>query len=107
ITESDLQKSFREATQTQLSRCHRCLGRDKHNICRCSRTLLWNGKKNVLCKWNTKGYLEITMGQFAGLKLCAEWQRPNGCINRKHTEKHRCSGCASTYHGADGCPEGQ
>lgn len=105
--EPDLQKSFRDANQPRLPRCHRCLGRDKHDIRRCSRTSLWNGKKDVLCGWNAKGYLEILAGLFAGLELCAEWQRPNGCTSRKHSEKHRCSGCASTNHGADGCPEGE
>ncbi|KIK52988.1 hypothetical protein GYMLUDRAFT_77645 [Collybiopsis luxurians FD-317 M1] len=104
---TSFQRSFRNANQAQLARCHRCLCRDKHDIRRCTRTTLSGGKRDVLCNWNSKGYLEITHGTHAGLELCAEWQRPNGCTSRKHPEKHRCSGCASTLHGAEGCPDGQ
>lgn len=104
---AEFQRSFRKADQPQLQRCHRCLGRDKHDVRRCSRSTLWNNKREVLCNWNAKHYLEIAKGTHKGLELCADWQRPNGCTERDHPEKHRCSGCASTAHGAEGCPEGQ
>ncbi|KAJ3888642.1 hypothetical protein GG344DRAFT_53227 [Lentinula edodes] len=103
----DFPRSFREANQPKLSRCHRCLGRDKHDIRWCSRTTLWNGKQAVLCNWNRNGYLEISRGNYVGLELCADWQRPNGCTGKTHPEKHCCSGCAQSSHGAENCPEGQ
>lgn len=106
-TNTDFHRSFREGDQPQLPRCHRCLGRDKHEVRRCPRTKLWDSKRDVLCNWNAKQYLKISKGTHKGLELCAEWQRPNGCTERGHPEKHRCSGCASTAHGAEGCPEGQ
>ncbi|KAJ3779519.1 hypothetical protein GGU11DRAFT_694022, partial [Lentinula aff. detonsa] len=87
--------------------CHRCLGRDPHFVKKCSRTSIWNNSRKVICDWNEKSYLEICEGIHKGLELCADWQRTNGCTNRGHTEKHRCSGCASTNHGANGCPDGE
>ncbi|KAJ3806340.1 hypothetical protein F5876DRAFT_21931, partial [Lentinula aff. lateritia] len=87
--------------------CHRCLGRDKHDVRHCSHTSIWNGKHGVMCHWNKQGFLEITDGTNAGQELCADWQRPNGCTSQAHPEKHRCSGCMSTSHGANSCPEGE
>ncbi|KAJ3809619.1 hypothetical protein F5876DRAFT_16200, partial [Lentinula aff. lateritia] len=83
--------------------CHRCLGRDKHDICQCLRTTLWNGKQVVLCNWNRNGYLEISRGTYVGLELCVDWQHPNGCTSRMHPEKHCCLGCAHSSHGAENC----
>ncbi|KAJ3792355.1 hypothetical protein GGU11DRAFT_656653, partial [Lentinula aff. detonsa] len=83
--------------------CHRCLGRDKHDVRRCSRTLLWNNKQRVICEWNARNFLEISAGIHKGVELCADWQRSNGCTSSSHPEKHRCSGCASPNHGAESC----
>lgn len=105
-TDKPFQKSFRDIDHPPLSHCHKCLGRDKHDIRKCSRTSLANGKREVLCDWNAQRYLEFIKGPHKGLEVCADWQRPNGCTSRNHSEKHRCSGCASTAHGAGGCPEG-
>ncbi|KAJ3902993.1 hypothetical protein F5879DRAFT_804416 [Lentinula edodes] len=69
-------------------------------------TSIWNGKRGVACNWNKQGYLEIAKGTDAGLELCADWQRPNGCTSRAHPEKHRCSGCTNSGHGASSCPDG-
>ncbi|KAJ3769840.1 hypothetical protein FB446DRAFT_623663, partial [Lentinula raphanica] len=87
--------------------CHRCLGRDKHDVRRCSRTSFWNGEGKVLCNWNARRYLEITNGQHKGLELCGNWQSPNGCTESTHPQKHRCSGCAAPDHGADTCLKGE
>ncbi|KAJ3924200.1 MAG: hypothetical protein NXY57DRAFT_882509, partial [Lentinula lateritia] len=81
--------------------CHWCLGRDKHDIHWCSHTMLWNGKQGVLCNWNSSSYLEILRGTYMGLELCADWQHPNGCTNKAHPEKHQCSGCTNSGHGAE------
>ncbi|KAJ4494028.1 hypothetical protein C8J55DRAFT_447914 [Lentinula edodes] len=103
----NFQRSFRDLNQAPLTRCHRCLGRDRHDVRHCSRTSLWNRKRGVTCKWNKQGFLEITSGTNAGLELCADWQRRNGCTSKAHPEKHRCSGCTSSSHGASSCPEGE
>ncbi|KAJ3809889.1 hypothetical protein F5876DRAFT_42981, partial [Lentinula aff. lateritia] len=87
--------------------CHRCLGQDKHDIRHCSRTSIWNGKRGVACNWNKQGYLKIAKGTNAGLELCANWQRPNGCTSCAHPEKHWCSGCTNSSHGASSCPDGE
>ncbi|KAJ3985632.1 hypothetical protein F5890DRAFT_1125799 [Lentinula detonsa] len=105
--EPEFQRSFRSVDHPTLQRCHRCLGRDPHFVRKCSRTSIWNNSRKVICDWNEKSYLEICEGIHKGLELCADWQRTNGCTNRGHTEKHRCSGCASTNHGANGCPDGE
>ncbi|KAJ3780140.1 hypothetical protein GGU11DRAFT_693577 [Lentinula aff. detonsa] len=60
-----------------------------------------------MCNWNGNKRLEFSSGIHKGLEVCANWQRPNGCTEENHPKKHRCSGCASSNHGAEECPDGQ
>ncbi|KAH9846308.1 hypothetical protein C2E23DRAFT_744365, partial [Lenzites betulinus] len=79
--------------------CAICLG--KHpisEVASCNRSKLWNGQP----AFSTRIGKRIQSRD--GAPLCIGWQRPAGCSSRDHPERHACSGCGGTRHGACDCP---
>ncbi|KAI0054459.1 hypothetical protein BV25DRAFT_1769605, partial [Artomyces pyxidatus] len=66
----------------------------------CNRPTLWDGKTPSRCKRSGTNNRILDRD---GLEICLDWQRASGCVSRKHAERHRCSGCGSTNHGAARC----
>lgn len=94
---------FRGCTGTTPSGiCAVCLGRYEHNFSKCNSALLWDGTKGWARK-NEQGRLATP----EGLVLCFDWQLPKACASTAHTEKHFCSGCGDSKHGAQKCPRGE
>lgn len=87
------------AGQTGSSACALCLGRFHHNIHKCTTELLWDGQTKARCSRNAAGHLVNPQGR----ELCYDWQRPNSCSNTSCSHMHKCSGCGSKDHGAQGC----
>ena len=84
------------------SACAICLGRHRHEISKCCSETLWNGEK-ARCHRNDQGRLVSP----AGLIICSDWQRPNGCSTSGAGHRHECSGCGKNDHGAQECPRTQ
>ena len=80
--------------------CAVCLGIFKHDVSKCSSDTFWDGTK-ARCRRNDKGRIINP----AGLILCVDWQRPNGCSASGHN--HECSGCGKQDHGAQKCSRAQ
>jgi hypothetical protein len=80
--------------------CAVCLGIFKHDVSKCSSDSFWDGSK-ARCRRNDKGRIINP----AGLVLCVDWQRPNGCSASGHN--HECSGCGKQDHGAQKCSRAQ
>ena len=78
--------------------CAVCLGRHEHTFAKCDKTKLWNGSPCGVRK-NEQGRLVAP----DGLILCFDWQLPKGCGASGHAERHKCSGCGKSDHGAQGC----
>lgn len=96
-------QSFRNDNTTEHpSRCPCCLDRDRHNIRMCKRTTLWDNKTPARCVQNKHGHLSNP----AGIELCTNYQRLNGCTDTTHPTKHECSECGEPSHGAASCPLG-
>ena len=94
---------FRSCTGTAPSGiCAVCLGRYEHNFSKCNSSKLWDGTKGWARK-NEQGRLATP----EGLVLCFDWQLPKACTSTAHTEKHLCSGCGDSKHGAQKCPRGE
>lgn len=91
---------FRGSTDSRPSGvCASCLGCHKWSYATCNTSTLWNRQKGKARK-NSQGRL-VTAD---GLILCFDWQLPAGCQMSSHPEKHRCSGCGKSNHGAQSCP---
>ena len=84
------------------SACAVCLGRHPHRVIDCTATTLWDGSLPAL---STRSNKVLVMRD--GRALCADWQRSSGCPTARHDNRHICSGCASTAHGAQECPRAQ
>ena len=78
--------------------CAVCLGRHEHPFAKCNDTKLWDGSASGARK-NEQGRLVAA----DGFALCFDWQLPKGCGSTGHLDRHRCSGCGKSDHGAQGC----
>ncbi|KIL59849.1 hypothetical protein M378DRAFT_60503, partial [Amanita muscaria Koide BX008] len=85
-----------------LTACAICLGRHPHKISECRAVTLWDGKTASRC---TKHDGQLTNPHRR--PICLDWQRPGGCNHRDHSERHECSGCGASQHGAQQCPLAQ
>jgi hypothetical protein len=82
--------------------CAACLGRREHPFIRCEGRKLWDGSNSASRK-DESGTLVST----DGLPICYNWQLPRGCQSAMHSNRHRCSGCGKTGHGAQACPRAE
>ena len=82
--------------------CAVCLGRHEHIFAKCEEAKLWDGSANAPRK-GEQGQLVAANG----LPLYFDWQIPRGCSSLSHPDRHRCSGCGRSDHGAQGCPRAQ
>ena len=82
--------------------CVVCLGRSEHDYRKCNSSKLWDGKKGW-ARRNEQGRLATP----EGLVLCFNWQLPKMCASTAHVEKHLCSGCGESNHGAQKCPRAE
>ena len=84
------------------SACAVCLGRHPHKVIDCAATMLWDNTLPALATHSNK--VLVMQDRRA---LCADWQCASGCPTSHHDNRHICSGCASTSHGAQECPRAQ
>jgi hypothetical protein len=85
-----------------LSACAVCLGRHPHKIIDCSAPSIWDKSVPTLASRTNK-----LLSMRDGRPVCADWQRYSGCSSSRHDNRHICSGCAATSHGAQDCPRAQ
>ncbi|KAG2138545.1 hypothetical protein DEU56DRAFT_715582, partial [Suillus clintonianus] len=83
--------------------CAVCLGRHSHNFVECSSDRTWNSAHPALTTRVNKQLLTRNSDK----PLCVDWQRSRSCTSRSHDERHVCSGCLATSHGAQHCPRAQ
>jgi hypothetical protein len=83
--------------------CAICLGRQEHDYAKCVKEKLWDGTTN---SYATRGE-DRKLTSVTGNSLCFQWQLTKGCSKSTHLEKHRCSGCGSSSHGAQKCPRAE
>ncbi|KAH7926111.1 hypothetical protein BV22DRAFT_1009859, partial [Leucogyrophana mollusca] len=81
--------------------CAVCLGRHRHRVISCDAPRTWDNKHETHSLRKFKALYTKD-----GRQLCAKWQRTEGCVD-KHDDRHLCSGCGSTSHGAHQCPRAQ
>ena len=84
------------------SACAVCLGRHPHKIVDCVAPSLWDNSHPALAIRSNK-----ILSMRDGRPICGDWQRLSGCNSARHDNRHLCSGCGSTAHGAQGCPRAQ
>jgi hypothetical protein len=101
-TRKDQAEFFQSGADPRGGVCATCLGRHEHSYSKCDGRKLWNGSPGRA----RKGELGTMVGP-DGLPLCFDWQLPKGCRSTFHPEKHRCSGCGKTNHGAQSCPRAE
>ncbi|EIW54666.1 uncharacterized protein TRAVEDRAFT_131111, partial [Trametes versicolor FP-101664 SS1] len=78
--------------------CAICLGHHPSTeIYKCVKSKLWNGMPAFSARVGKR------IQTRKGAPLCIAWQRPNGCASDEHPERHVCSGCGGTDHGASSC----
>ncbi|KIK34773.1 hypothetical protein CY34DRAFT_97328, partial [Suillus luteus UH-Slu-Lm8-n1] len=78
--------------------CAVCLGKHSHSFIECSNERLWNSAHPALA---------TRVNKHSNKPLCVDWQRSRSCTSRSHDERHVCSGCLATSHGAQNCPRAQ
>ncbi|KAG2082664.1 uncharacterized protein F5147DRAFT_590319, partial [Suillus discolor] len=83
--------------------CAVCLGRTSHNFIECTAVRLWDSSFPAVATRVNKQLLLRSSDK----PLCVDWQRARGCSSHSHGERHVCSGCLSTSHGAQLCPHAQ
>ncbi|KAN0097886.1 hypothetical protein V8E55_002332 [Tylopilus felleus] len=88
--------------KSNRSACLKCLGHDPHDVRHCLSKTLWDGSP-AHCSCDTKGNLVNPEGQI----ICTSWQHLFGCLSKHASVLHECSGCGSTEHGAQTCPQTQ
>ncbi|KAH7919127.1 hypothetical protein BV22DRAFT_1023505, partial [Leucogyrophana mollusca] len=81
--------------------CAICLGRNPHRTIECSASRTWDNNHDTFTERVHKAIWTKD-----GKPLCPRWQREEGCTDR-HDERHLCSGCGATTHGAQRCPRAQ
>ena len=84
------------------SACAVCLGRHPHRIVECAVPMLWDNSLPSLALRSNK-----ILSMRDGRAVCADWQRVSGCPSSRHDNRHICSGCASSSHGAQECSRAQ
>ena len=89
---------FRSGAGPRGGACAVCLGRHEHTFSKCDGVKLWDGSAGSARK-NEQGRLVAADGR----PLCFDWQMPRGCSSTNHPDRHRCSGCGKTGHGAQSC----
>lgn len=95
---------FRNGASSQSpAACAICLGRHLHNVRMCASTTTWEGGK----VWSRRGDNGRLFSISSGAALCLDWQQPVGCSSNDHPQRHICSGCGKTDHGAQNCPRTQ
>jgi hypothetical protein len=82
--------------------CAACLGRHDHAYGKCEGRKLWDGT-DASARKNEHGKLVAA----DGLPLCYDFQLPKGCSSSLHLDRHTCSGCGKTGHGAQKCPRAE
>ncbi|KAF8465633.1 hypothetical protein DFH94DRAFT_639669, partial [Russula ochroleuca] len=98
----DRREFFRPSADSRGEVCAACLGRHEHTFAKCDGHRLWDGSSGAARKHGL-GKLVGTDGS----PLCYDWQLPRGCQSTSHPEKHRCSGCGRSSHGAQSCPRAE
>ena len=93
---------FQSSTASCGGVCAVCLGCHDHSFAKCKEPKLWDGSANA----SRKGEQGVLVAA-NGLPLCFNWQIPRGCNSVSHPDRHRCSGCGRTDHGAQGCSRAQ
>jgi hypothetical protein len=83
--------------------CAVCLGRNNHSFIECSATRIWDNSLPSASKRINRQLLIRSTDK----PLCVDWQRGKACTTRSHDERHLCSGCLSTSHGAQHCTRAQ
>ncbi|KAG2153401.1 hypothetical protein DEU56DRAFT_726833, partial [Suillus clintonianus] len=83
--------------------CAVCLGRHTHNFITCAADHLWDNSHPTVSTRVNKALLLRSNNK----PLCVDWQRPRGCSQRSHDERHLCAGCLSPAHGSQYCPRAQ
>ena len=84
------------------SACAVCLGHHPHKIVECASTMLWDNSLPCLAVCSNK-----LLSMRDGKSVCSDWQRHSICSSSTHDVCHFCSGCASSSHGAQECPQAQ
>lgn len=84
------------------SACAVCLGRHPHQIVDCTTSTLWDSSLPSLAIRSNK-----ILSMRDGRSVCGDWQRALGCPSTRHDVRHFCSGCASSAHIAQECPQAQ
>lgn len=83
--------------------CAVCLGCHGHSFIECTAKRLWDNNFTALATRNNKSLLLRNSDK----PLCVDWQRAKSCTSHQHDERHVCSGCLSTSHGAQMCSRAQ
>ncbi|KAG1751042.1 hypothetical protein EDB19DRAFT_1674640 [Suillus lakei] len=83
--------------------CAVCLGRNSHSFIECTAERLWDSAFPSVATRSNKQLLLRSSDK----PLCVDWQRAIGCSSHSHSERHVCSGCLATTHGAQNCPRAQ
>lgn len=87
-----------------LPACAVCLSCEMHSVpvVECDASMTWDHKHDTFAKRINRTLVVKSTGQ----RLCSRWQRKDGCSD-KHVHAHICSGCGSSAHGAQNCPQAQ
>lgn len=88
----------RGADTPSPSVCAICLGRGHPEMAKCNSGVFWNGKPSR-CRRNARGRVVNP----DGTEICLDWQLARGCSSRNHSDRHECSGCGRSDHGAHSC----
>ncbi|KAG2744526.1 hypothetical protein P692DRAFT_20644595, partial [Suillus brevipes Sb2] len=83
--------------------CAVCLGRNNHSFIECTAERLWDNTFPAVATRTNKHLLL----RGSDKPLCVDWQRVGSCSSNAHSERHICSGCLTTTHGAQSCPRAQ
>jgi hypothetical protein len=98
----DKQGFFRAGADSRGEVCATCLGRHEHPFVKCDGHELWDGSPGSIRKSGNGRPVDPN-----GNPLCLDWQRLKGCQSSSHSERHRCSGCGKSSHGAQACPRAE
>ncbi|KAG1853196.1 hypothetical protein DFJ58DRAFT_660954, partial [Suillus subalutaceus] len=83
--------------------CAVCLGHNSHSFIDCTADRIWDNTFPALATRVNKQLLLRNSDK----PLCVDWQCSRGCSSHSHDERHVCSGCLSSTHGAQVCPRAQ
>lgn len=83
--------------------CAVCLGCHGHSFIECTAERLWDNNFPAIATRSNKALLL----RGSDKPLCVDWQRTRSCPSRQHDDRHVCSGCLATSHGAQACSRAQ